>query len=98
MFVSVWLASLTMIVSVSIHVTAVALFHCECYLWLSDVSIIYTHHTFFIRSSVDGHVDCFHVLANINGEYRGTCIFSSYSFPQTYAQEWDCWIIWWLCF
>ena len=28
----------------------------------------YTHHIFFIHSSVDGHLGCFHVLAIINSE------------------------------
>ena len=31
-------------------------------------------------------------------EYRGTWSFSNYSFVQIYAQEWDDWIIWQLCF
>ena len=29
-------------------------------------SIVYMYHTFFINSSVDGHLGCFHVLAIIN--------------------------------
>ena len=28
---------------------------------------IYISHTFFIHSSVDGHLGCFHVLATVNG-------------------------------
>ena len=28
--------------------------------------IIYTHHIFFIHSSLSGHLDCFHVLAIVN--------------------------------
>ena len=86
--ICLWLTSLTMIISVSIHVNAVALFHRDYYLWLSNISIVYMYHV-FIRSSVDGRLDYFHVLANINSEHTGTCIFSSYSFPQTYTQEWD---------
>ena len=27
-------------------------------------------------------------------EHWGACIFLNYGFLQTYAQEWDCWIIW----
>ena len=27
---------------------------------------IYTHHIYFIHSSVDGHLGCFHVLAIVN--------------------------------
>jgi len=29
-------------------------------------SIVYMYHSFFIHSSVDGHLDCFHVLAIVN--------------------------------
>ena len=29
-------------------------------------SIVYMHHIFFIHSPVDGHLDCFHVLAVVN--------------------------------
>ena len=28
--------------------------------------IVYIYHNFFIHSSVDGHLDCFHVLAIVN--------------------------------
>ena len=28
---------------------------------------MYVHHDFFIRSSLDGHLGCFHVLAVVNG-------------------------------
>ena len=37
--------------------------------WLSDwqqYSIVYMYHSFFIHSFVDGHRDCFHVLAIVN--------------------------------
>ena len=27
---------------------------------------MYIYHNFFIHSSVDGHLDCFHVLAGVN--------------------------------
>ena len=40
----------------------IALFH--SLLWLG--SIVYTHRIFFIHSSVDGHLHCFHVLAIVN--------------------------------
>ena len=41
------------------------LFH--SFLWLSNISLyIYIYHIFFIRSSVDGHLDFFHVLAIVN--------------------------------
>ena len=31
-----------------------------------EYSIVYTYHTFFIHSSVDGHLGCFRVLAIVN--------------------------------
>ena len=31
-----------------------------------EYSIVYMYHIFFIRSSVDGHLGCFHVLAMVN--------------------------------
>ena len=82
-----------------------ALFH--YILWLSNVPFYihtYTHtyvsHIFFIHSSVDGHLRCFHVLTIVNSaaEHRGVCIFSNCSFVQIYAQGWSCQIIWKLYF
>ena len=32
------------------------------FLWLSNIPL-YIYHIFFIHSSVDGHLSCFHVLA-----------------------------------
>ena len=31
-----------------------------------EYSIVYIYHIFFIYSSVDGHLGCFHVLAIVN--------------------------------
>ena len=33
------------------------------------------YHIFFVHSSVDGHLHCFHVLAIANSEHRGAFIF-----------------------
>ena len=44
-----------------------ALFH--SYLWVSNIALcvcIYMYHIFFIHSSDDGHLVCFHVLAVVN--------------------------------
>ena len=34
------------------------------FLWLNSIPV-YIHHIFFIHSSVDGHLGCFHVLATV---------------------------------
>ena len=34
--------------------------------WLSKYCIVYIYHIFFIHSSVDRHLGCFHVLATMN--------------------------------
>ena len=41
----------------------IALFH-SFYGWV--VFLVYIYHFFFIHSSVDGHLGCFHVLAIVN--------------------------------
>ena len=48
-------------------------FHCMCvyiyiyiYMYIYIYSIVYIYHIFFIHSSVDGHLGCFHVLAIVN--------------------------------
>ena len=61
------------------------LFHC---LWLKSISwyvcvCVYIHYIFFIRSSVNGHLGGFHVLATVNSAtmYIGVhVIFSNYEF------------------
>ena len=63
------------------------------------------YHSFFVHSSVDGHLDCFRVLAIVNSAAVNNGIrvqfwgsfgyFFSFGFLRVYAQERDCWIIWW---
>ena len=55
------------------------------------------YHQFFVYSSVDGHLGCFHVLfcKQCCNEQWDKCVFFNSGFLRVYAQEWDCWVIWW---
>ena len=65
-FVFVWLSSLSRRISRSIHIAAkwhyFVLFMAESY------STVFMYYIFFIHSSVNGHLDGFHVLAILNIE------------------------------
>ena len=58
------MTSLSMIVSRSIHVAKNA--GISFFLMAEYYSIVYMYHFFFIHSSIDGHLGCFHVLAIAN--------------------------------
>ena len=58
--------------------------------------IVYMDHIFFVYSSIDGHLGCFHVLAIVNSAAMNiqVHVFFNYSIARVYIWEWDCWIIW----
>ena len=64
--VFVWLTSLSMIISRAIHVAANGIISSFCI--DEEYSIVYMYHTFFIHSSVDGHLACSCILAIIDSE------------------------------
>ena len=53
----------------------------------------YMYHIFFIHSSGDGHLGCFHVLAIVNSASMNTEVHISFGimvFLWIYVQRWDC--------
>ena len=61
---SVWLTSLSTTISRSIHDAANIIIS---FFWLAErYSIACVYHIFYVQSSVNGHLGCFHVLAIVN--------------------------------
>ena len=46
---------------------------------MAEYSTVYMYHNFFIHSSVDGHLGCFHVLAFVNSAAVDNGIHVSFS-------------------
>ena len=67
---SVWLTSLSMIISSCIHIAANGII--SFLFTVQQYSIVYMYHIFFIHSSVDGHLGCFHVFAIVNSVLQWT--------------------------
>ena len=61
---------------------------------------MYIYHSFFIKSSVDGHLNCFHVLATVNSAAMDNGIHESLSvlvssgyMPRSGIPESNCYFI-----
>ena len=91
-FVFIWFTSLSIIISRSIHVAAngiIAFF----FMAEEDPISFRVHHAFFIHSSVNGHLGCFHREQCCCDQIGVYVSFPNYSFVQIHTQEWDCWIM-----
>ena len=76
-FIFLWVTSLSIIGSRFIYLirTESRQF---CFM-VEQYSIVYTYHSFFIHSSVDGHLSCFHVLTTLNSAAMNTGVHVSIS-------------------
>ena len=96
-FVSSWLISFSRITSKSIHVAEngiISSFYGRVVCYCISVPHLYQFIYWWIFR-------WFCVLAIVNSatmNIGGACIFSNNAFLWVYAQEWDCSIIWHLCF
>ena len=73
-----WMTSLTHwtgSLACSVHGVAKS----RTWLSLTECSIVYIYHNFFILSSVSGHIGCFHVLAIVYSAKMNNCIHVSLS-------------------
>ena len=67
------------------------------FLMTEQYSIVDMYHNFFIHSSVDGHLGCFHVLATENSQAMNIgvhVLFQKCGFLSVYTQQWDCQVTW----
>ena len=68
------ITSPSVIISGSIPVAAVALVHSS----YGSIVFHYMHHIFFIHSSVDGHLGCFHALSVVDGAAVNVGVHASF--------------------
>ena len=66
------------------------------FLWLSSITLYVPQLLYpFICRWTSKLLPCSSYCKQSCSEQWGTCVFFSFDFLRVYAQEWDCWIIWW---
>ena len=91
---SFWLTSLGMIISSCIHVAKNGYIY--SFLWLRSIPF----HIFWIHSSVDEYLGCFHILAIVNSATVNIGVYVSFwisLFSGYMPRNGDCWILWYFC-
>ena len=87
LFFFCWLTSLCIIGSRFIHLIRT---NSNAFLFIAEqYSIVYMYHSFFIHSSVNGHLGCFHVPAIVNSPATNIEVHMYFSvlFPQGICLE-----------